>query len=230
VGLYIERGGSRFQSEKTMPVLDACFVGKIYLPEIGGGPMPGGPPLGIWGGGGVGNYPDAGFPGPQPGRPVRPTHPIYYPPTGIWGGGGVGNYPDAGFPGPQPGGPIGIWGGGGVGNYPDAGFPGPQPGGPIGIWGGGGVGNYPDAGFPGPQPGGPVYPTTGPGFPSYPIYIPPGSSGGGSGNAPSQPVNTPPTDSPYWQNVFIPRIGWVWAIVPPQGEGEAVSSENPLAR
>jgi hypothetical protein len=41
------------------------------------------PPLGIWGGGGVGNYPDAGFPGPQPGGPVRPTHPIYYPPI-IW--------------------------------------------------------------------------------------------------------------------------------------------------
>lgn len=57
------------------------------------------PGLGIWGGGGVGNYPDAGFPAPQP------------PPLGIWGGGGVGNYPDAGFPGPQPGGPIGIWGG-----------------------------------------------------------------------------------------------------------------------
>lgn len=41
------------------------------------------PPLGIWGGGGVGNYPDAGFPGPQPGGPVRPTHPIFYPPV-IW--------------------------------------------------------------------------------------------------------------------------------------------------
>lgn len=178
--------------------------------------MPGGPPLGIWGGGGVGNYPDAGFPGPQPGGPVRPTHPIYYP--------GAPTHPIA------PGGPPpGIWGGGGVGNYPDAGFPGPQPGGPVGIWGGGGVGNYPDAGLPGPQPGGPVYPTTGPGFPSYPIYIPP-SSGSGSGGAPSQPVNTPPTDSPYWQNVFIPRVGWVWALVPPSGEGEAGGSESPLAR
>jgi len=45
-------------------------------------PGPGTPPLGIWGGGGVGNYPDAGFPAPQPG-PGRPTHPIYYPPV-IW--------------------------------------------------------------------------------------------------------------------------------------------------
>jgi len=36
--------------------------------EVGGGPMPGGPPPQIW---------------PSPGKP---THPIYYPP-GIWGGG-----------------------------------------------------------------------------------------------------------------------------------------------
>lgn len=74
-----------------------------WVPPSAGGP--GTPPLGIWGGGGVGNYPDAGFPGPQPGGPVYPSHPIYYPP-GIWGGGGIGNYPDAGFPGPQPGGPV----------------------------------------------------------------------------------------------------------------------------
>jgi hypothetical protein len=74
---------------------------------------PGGPPLGIWGP--IGNYPDAGFPGPQPGGPVgiwggsntpfptppiyipitpppesglSPEHPIYIPvqpPLGIWG-------------------------------------------------------------------------------------------------------------------------------------------------
>lgn len=53
------------------------LMGEAYLSGVGvgGGPMPGGPPLGIWGGGGVGNYPDAGLPGPQPGGP---TH--------IWGG------------------------------------------------------------------------------------------------------------------------------------------------
>ena len=49
------------------------------------------PPLGIWGGSGVGDYIDAGFPGPQPGGPIH-----------IWGGGGIGDYIDAGFPGPQP--------------------------------------------------------------------------------------------------------------------------------
>lgn len=58
---------------------------------------PGGPPPGIWGP--IGNYPDAGFPGPQPGGPVYPSHPIYYPPV-IWGP--IGDYIDAGFPGPQP--------------------------------------------------------------------------------------------------------------------------------
>src|SRR5260221_9937709 len=42
----------------------------IYYPSV--------PPLGIWGGGGVGNYPDAGFPAPQP-PPGSPTHPIVIP-------------------------------------------------------------------------------------------------------------------------------------------------------
>jgi len=57
-------------------------------------------------------------------------------------------------------------------------------------------------------------------YPSLPIYIPPSSgSGGGGGGQPSQPVNEPPTDSPYWQNVFIPGVGWVWAIIPPQNAG-----------
>lgn len=45
---------------------------------------PGGPPPGIWGP--IGNYPDAGFPGPQPGGPVYPSQPIYRPDLGIWGG------------------------------------------------------------------------------------------------------------------------------------------------
>jgi hypothetical protein len=107
------------------------------------------PPLGIWGGGGVGNYPDAGFPGPQPGQPPRPWGPI--------------NYPDQGLPGQLP--PLGIWGGGGVGNYPDAGFPGPQPGQPPRPWG---PINYPDQGLPQPQP-----PISGGGRPTHPIYYPP---------------------------------------------------------
>jgi hypothetical protein len=43
-----------------MPVLDAVFIGKIHLPEIGGGPI----------------YPQP----PQPGGPAV-SPPIYYPPT-----------------------------------------------------------------------------------------------------------------------------------------------------
>jgi hypothetical protein len=114
--------------------------------------------------------------------------------------------PDVGYPLPTPQPPLGIWGGSSPGvmpqplpgqglpgnqPYPDQGLPGNQP--------------YPDQGLPGNQP-----------YPSLPIYIPPSSGNGG----PSQPVNTPPTDSPYWMQVYLPRVGWVWAIVPkPQSGG-----------
>lgn len=102
------------------------FLALITPLPAGVGPShpiaPGGqPPLGIWGGGGVGNYPDAGFPGPQPGAPGQPTHPIYNPPYPSQGPGFPTNPIAPGGP------PPGIWGGGGVGNYPDAGFPAPQP-------------------------------------------------------------------------------------------------------
>ena len=43
--------------------------------EVGGGPMPGGPPLGFWGGRPP-EYVDIGGPGPQP----HPEHPIVLPP------------------------------------------------------------------------------------------------------------------------------------------------------
>lgn len=158
--------------------------------------------------------PDIGYPLPQP-------------PLGIWGGSSPGvlpqPYPGQGLPGNQP--------------YPDQGLPSPQPrpdqglpGNQPGMWpgrppyvdiGGPGPQPYPGQGLPGPQP----YPDQGlPGSQPYPdqglpIYIPPSSGSGGG--APSHPVNTPPTDSPYWQNVWIPRVGWVWAIVPAQGEGES---------
>jgi hypothetical protein len=147
--------------------------------------------------------PDVGYPLPTP-----------QPPLGIWGGSSPGvmpqplpgqglpgnqPYPDQGLPGNQP--------------YPDQGLPGNQP-----YPGQGLPGNqpYPGQGLPGNQP----YPDQGlPGnqpYPSLPIYIPPSSGNGG----PSQPVNTPPTDSPYWMQVYLPRVGWVWAIVPkPQSGG-----------
>jgi hypothetical protein len=153
---------------------------------------PGGsPPLGIWGGGGVGDYIDAGFPGPQPG-PGRPTHPIYYPP-GIWGGPPL--YPDIGGPGPQPAPgrpthpiyyPPTIWPGPRP-PYVDAGFPGPQPGGPVHIW------------------GGPYYPPEiwRPTFPTNPIVIPPEE-------LPPQPV---PPDKMVVV-VFVPGYGYKLVVVP----------------
>lgn len=66
------------------------FVGYAYITgrEVGSGPTPGGPPPHIWGGGGVGDFIDAGFPGPQPGGPVKPWGPV--------------NVPDQGLPTPQP--------------------------------------------------------------------------------------------------------------------------------
>lgn len=175
---------------------------------------PGGQPPGIWGGGGVGNYPDAGFPGPQPGGPV-----------GIWPSPG---YPDQGLPGPQPhpshpiapgGRPPGIWGGGGVGNYPDAGFPGPQPG-----WGA--------------RPTPPIYypPTAGqgPGFPTNPIVlpIPPGEQPPepGNGHSPSHPIVIPPAgDQGSGEHALvythIVGVGGVWFLIekpgtPPSGVAE----------
>jgi hypothetical protein len=51
-----------------MPVLDATFVGKLYLPEVSTGPVPPGP----------------GYPVPPGGvAPPLPTHPIVIPPDAI---------------------------------------------------------------------------------------------------------------------------------------------------
>lgn len=192
-----------------MAGVKVTFVGEMFYTGygVGGGPMPGGPPLGIWGGGGVGNYPDAGFPGPQPGGPVYPSHPIYYPP-GVW-------HPTF------PTNPIVV----------PPGYGGP----PLGIWGGGGVGNYPDAGFPGPQPGGPVYPSHpifyppviwDPSRPANPIVNPGDPNHPGEG----QPGNGQGERVPKieWKTAWSPSTGWIVVGIP---TGEHVtpsgSSENP---
>lgn len=74
------------------PYVDAGFP----MPQ-----PPGTPPLGIWGGSGIGDYIDAGFPGPQPGKPPQIWGGPYFPPV-IWPGPGPLPYPDQGLPGPQP--------------------------------------------------------------------------------------------------------------------------------
>src|SRR5215467_8117620 len=79
-----------------MGAVPVTIVGTAYYTDlsVGGGPLPGGPPLGIWGPGGPWPTPPIHIPPAQPPGVVSP--PIYLPP----GGGG------------QP--PLGIWGGGNV--------------------------------------------------------------------------------------------------------------------
>src|SRR5215469_17898670 len=95
-------------------ILDATFVGKIYLPDIGGGPIippqPGQPP-GIWGPPGPWPTPPIAPGGPPPG--IWPpagvvTPPIFYPPT-IGGGPILPPEPPEQPPEPPAGGGKGSW-------------------------------------------------------------------------------------------------------------------------
>lgn len=164
-----------------MAGVPVTFVGEVFYSDrgVGGGPMPGGPPLGIWGGRPPA-YVDIGGPGPQPGpshpivippdaiAPGVPTHPIYLP---VYPAHPIVIPPDSLAPG-VPTHPIylppSIWPPGcGIDMPahpivipPDAISPGvpthpivlpPVP--PLGIWGGP-IDPYPDIGGPGPQPPG----------------------------------------------------------------------------
>ena len=94
---------------------------------VGGGPSPGGPPLGFWGGVAP-PYVDIGGPGPQPrpehpivlppiepgGPPVHPEHPIAYPP------------PPEGNKPPPPGGGWGYSSEYGWGYFPMGSSPSPK--------------------------------------------------------------------------------------------------------
>src|SRR4029077_3972889 len=142
-----------------MPVLDATFVGKLYLPEVSTGPLP-----------------------PGPGQPPVPTHPIVIPPDAI--GPGVPTHPIV-LPPPYPSHPIVIPPGSlapGVPTHPiylpvypehpivippDAAGPGLPPQ-PIGL-------RRPYRSRPCVPPvGSPPYPDQGlPPFPAHPIVIPP---------------------------------------------------------
>jgi hypothetical protein len=120
-----------------MPVLDAVFVGRIFLPEIGGGPIyPPTQPPGIWGPGspiignpipvppGSGGMPPGYWPGSPPDRP-QPQ------PPGIWGPGS----PIIGNPIPVPPGSGGMP----PGYWPGSPPPRPRPPGEGGGEGGGEV-------------------------------------------------------------------------------------------
>jgi hypothetical protein len=111
-----------------MAAIPVMFIGLMSYSDlgVGGGPMPGGPPLGIWGGapawpahpiapGGSppGIWPSPGYPahpiapgGPPPGiwpSPGHPAHPIAPggPPPGIWPSPGHPEHPIY-FPPSQP--------------------------------------------------------------------------------------------------------------------------------
>ena len=188
-----------------MPGRPIVIVGEYYDPtlSIGGGPIiPPAQPPGIWGGpgslppfiwGGTPGLPGGGniigggpiYPPQQPGVP---THPIFYPPVINGGPGSLPPFPSHPIYNPPP---LGIWGPGQM---------------PPGFWGGGmGPGVK-------PQPPGEGGGDSG-ARPEHPIYIPIIPPGGGE--VPTQPINEPPTDNPYWQQVFLPNVGWVWAVVPP---------------
>jgi hypothetical protein len=171
----------------------------------------------------------------ESGSGLTPTHPIVLPPQqppGIWPSPGYPAHPIA------PGGPPpGIWPSPGHPEHPIY-FP------PTGIW--------PSPGYPahpiapgGPPPG--IWPS--PGYPSHPIYWPPSiwpspgfpahpiAPGGAPPSiwpnppegsvSPDNPVNRPPGDSPMWKQVYIPGVGFIWAIVPPDST-DSKPQVNPL--
>ena len=182
-----------------MPMLDAVFVGKIYLPEVSTGPVPPGS--------GGGQPPTVMPPIYYP--PVFPAHPISGPPE--WGHHPAhpiapgGPPPVAGWTPPgyhpahpiAPGGPPpGIWG-----------PPGPWPTPPIYLPPAGGGGEHPAHPIVIPMPPG------APGSPEHPIVIPPPVEGGPERKL---EVNT----------VWTERTGWFIVAVPAEGTEVPVPSEK----
>jgi hypothetical protein len=180
-----------------MPVLDAVFVGKVYLPEIYQGPIlppgGGGTPLPPW------------YPG-------HPEHPI--PPT-VW--------PNP--PGQGPGNPPGFWGGSAPWpGYPmppmAPGGPPPYPSHPIPptVWpnppGGGAP---PSAGGPPPHVEHPIPPTV---WPNPPQPLPPNPPWWpGHPEHPIPPVVWPDPPAPAgtlieWKSAWSPTTGWIVVGVP----------------
>jgi hypothetical protein len=181
------------KGERIMSGIPVIIIGELYYSglSVGGGPMPGGPPLGIWG----------GAPPPWPSHPIAPgglppqiwplpgypAHPIAPggPPPGIWPSPGYPSHPIA--PGGQP---PGYWGG--------APLPWPTP--PMAPGGGP---THPIV-LPPVQPGGPpveIWPK--PGVPTHPIVLPPPPSG--------EAIKPPPPEGGW---AYTPLYGW--GYFPPQ--------------
>ena len=176
-----------------MPVLDVTIVGKMMLPEVGGGPVypPGsGSPPGIWGPTDPRPSHPIVLPIPPDGlAPGLPAHPIYLP---VFPAHPIVIPPGAIAPG-VPAHPIylppGIWG-------PTD----PQPGPPIYI--------PPDL--------------VAPGVPAHPIYLPPTIWPPGGGiDVPGHPIVLPPgpVEPPPGGGDKPPPPGGGWGYVSEQGWG-----------
>jgi hypothetical protein len=172
-----------------MAAIPVTFQGILFFSDlgVGGGPMPGGPPLGIWGPTDPRPTPPIAPGGPPPGiwpSPGHPSHPIAPggAPPGYWGGVAP-PYPDQGLPGQPP--------------YPSQGPGFPTP--PIYL---------PPGTIPGLKPEHPIYipPSIwpSPGVPSHPIALPPP----GTDEKPEVLAN--------WdvKAAWSPSSGWVTVIVP----------------
>jgi hypothetical protein len=142
--------GVAYTDKTGNPPITLTIVAEMYTTGlgVGGGPMPGGQPPGIWGG--APPYVDTGLPGPQPGQPPRIWGGPFQPPIASQGPGFPTN--PIVLPPVTPGGPpVVIWGG--PPNYIDIGGPGPQPIPPAPPEGakpppeGGGWGYSPDYGW-----------------------------------------------------------------------------------
>jgi hypothetical protein len=94
--------GVAYTDKTGNPPTPVTIVAELHYTGLapGGGPMPGGPPLGFWGGTAP-PFVDAGPPGAQPPSGAHPAHPIWRPDLGFWGGRPP-NYVDIGLPMPQP--------------------------------------------------------------------------------------------------------------------------------
>src|SRR6201982_3074458 len=100
--------------EIQMAAVPVTFQGILFFSDVGvgGGPMPGGPPRGFWGGVAP-PRPDQGLPGQPPGiwpSPGYPAHPIAPggPPSGIWPSPGHPAHPVNQPPGPAPEGYVWV--------------------------------------------------------------------------------------------------------------------------
>jgi hypothetical protein len=90
VAVPVTINGIAYPKNKKDPPYPVTIVGMAWITGLHADAKPptaGNPPLTIWGGGGIGDYVDAGLPVPQPppAMPTTPSEPKPPPPDGGWG-------------------------------------------------------------------------------------------------------------------------------------------------